>query len=79
MMMHISLSILVFAAVNGEKKKYLYPLSIVLHALTNVMAGLYQTGLVTNILLVELVTFACSVCIMIFGRKIYLQIAPGEK
>ena len=79
MMMHISLSILVFAAVNGEKKKYLYPLAIVLHALTNVMAGLYQTGLVTNILLVELVTFACSVCIMIFGRKIYLQIAPGEK
>ena len=79
MMPHISLAILVFAAVHGEKKKYLYPLAIVLHALTNVMAGLYQTGLVTNILLVELVTFACSVCIMIFGRKIYLQIAPGEK
>lgn len=47
---HIALSILVWVAVMRKGKWWLFPLAIVLHALTNVTAAMFQAGLLTNIL-----------------------------
>ena len=63
MMLHIGLSVLVFAAVR-RGKKLLYPLAIVLHALSNISAGLYQVGILSNIILVEFITFVCALCVL---------------
>lgn len=46
---HIGLSILVWAAVMKKGKWWLFPLAIVLHALTNLTAAMLQAGLLTNI------------------------------
>lgn len=46
---HIALSVLVWVAVMRKKKWWLFPLAIVLHALTNVTAAMFQAGLLTNI------------------------------
>lgn len=78
MMLHIGLSILVFTAVHDEKRRYFYPLAIVLHALANVMAGMYQTKLITNLLLVESVLLVVSLCVFGFGITIYRN-AEGRK
>lgn len=71
MTLHIGLSILVFAAANREGKKYLYPAAIVLHALADVPAALYQTGILKSIPLVEGIALLCAVCILLFGTMIY--------
>lgn len=52
MSLHISLSIIVFCAVMMKGKWWLYPLAIVLHALTNTTAAMMQAGLITSIPLV---------------------------
>lgn len=46
---HIALSILVWIAVMKKAKWWLFPLAIVLHALTNTTAAMFQAGLLTNI------------------------------
>lgn len=45
---HIGLSIIVFASVMQKGKWWLFPLAIVLHALTNMTAAMLQAGLLTN-------------------------------
>ena len=45
-LLHVGMSILVFYAVR-ERKTWMYILSIVLHALFDVPAALYQTGVIT--------------------------------
>ncbi len=50
--LHIGLSVLVFYAVK-RKKLWLFPLAIVLHALFDLPAALYQIGALTNVYAVE--------------------------
>ncbi len=50
--LHIGLSVLVFYAVK-RKKLWLFPLAIVLHALFDLPAALYQFGALTNVYAVE--------------------------
>ncbi|WP_411843298.1 YhfC family intramembrane metalloprotease [Salinicoccus sp. HZC-1] len=45
---HIGLSIIVFVSVIRKGKWWLFPLAIVLHALTNLTAAMMQAGLLTN-------------------------------
>ncbi len=45
---HIGLSIIVFVSVMQKGKWWLFPLAVVLHALTNVTAAMRQVGLLTN-------------------------------
>lgn len=63
-LLHISLSVLVFAAVNGKSRFYLFPLAILLHAGVDSFAALCQFGVlsitVTEILL-ALYSCACAV------------------
>ena len=74
MMLHIALSIIVFTAANRPGKIRLYPLAIILHAAANIFAGMYQTGILTNIVIIELLTFLCSLCILLFGIRIYRRL-----
>jgi len=61
---HVSLSVAVYYAVYQPRKVWLYPLAVVLHALVNVPAGLYQVGVLTNLWLVEgTVAFAMAALI----------------
>lgn len=45
---HIGLSVIVFVSVMGKGRWWLFPLAIVLHALTNLTAAMMQAGLLTN-------------------------------
>lgn len=50
---HISLSMLMWRAASAKGKLWLYPVSIVLHAIVNIAPVMYQTNILKNILLVE--------------------------
>jgi len=69
---HISLSVLVFYAVFGKNKWWLYPAAIVLHAIVDVFAMLYQIGVITNIFALEGIVILLAVCFVflaIFTHK----------
>lgn len=57
--LHMSLSILVYKAVVCNDKKWLYPLSILLHAVFDVPAVLYQKGFL-SVLVCEAILFVFS-------------------
>lgn len=68
MIFHISLSILVFYAVK-KSKIILYILAILLHALFDVPAALYQFGVITNMYIVELIFFITAITALIITYK----------
>ena len=71
MIFHIAMSILVFYAVK-KSKAALYILAILLHALLDVPAALYQTGVITNQLVLELIIFVFAVaCIILMIKLLY--------
>ena len=60
MIIHISLSILVFYAVK-ERKYIYYFIAIICHAVINFPAALYQAGVITNIYLIEVIIFLLAI------------------
>lgn len=68
---HIGLSIIVFNACKSKKLLYLYPVSIFLHALVDIPAGLYQYGYIKSLLMIESMTFVIALIIMFVAIKIY--------
>ena len=54
MTLHISLSVVVMKAATVKGKLWLYPAAIIMHAVLDVPAALYQRGLIPSIWLVEL-------------------------
>ena len=50
---HIALSVIVFYAVYGKRRTWLYPAAILLHALIDAPAALGQVGVITNVLALE--------------------------
>lgn len=71
---HIGLSVLVFIAANKQKKFYYYPLAILLHALVDIPAGLYQAGILTSLILIETIIAVISIIVLIIGIKKYKSI-----
>lgn len=70
MMIHIGLSMLVFAAAREKKYFYLYPAAILLHALTDTPAALYQYQVFTNVLVVEGAALVMGIISMILGIRV---------
>ena len=68
--LHIALSIIVFTAVK-RKKLYLYPVAILLHALVDSVAALYQYGLISSIYLVEGIVTAIVIVVTLYACRIY--------
>lgn len=70
LVLQIALSVLIYKAV--VRKKYVYILiAIVLHALIDVIAAFYQTGLVTNLLLLEAIVVIYAIAVAIFAYRQY--------
>lgn len=70
--LHISLSVLVWMAVRN-KKLWLYPLAVVLHAVTNISAALYQLGIIENVWIIEGMVAVCVVAVIALTRWLYLK------
>ncbi|MFP3153959.1 YhfC family intramembrane metalloprotease [Lachnospiraceae bacterium ZAX-1] len=75
---HISLSILVWLAVNSAGKKWLYLVAIVLHAIVDMPAALMQAGVLTNVLWVELLVAASAVALVAIAISAYRRYEQKE-
>ena len=73
-MLHIGLSVFVFKAVREKKKFYYYILAILIHAICDIPAALYQTGVIKSVLLVEILVFIMGLSILMVGLKMYKKI-----
>lgn len=69
MMIHIGLSMIMFAAVRQKGKLWLYPAAICLHALADVPAALYQCGVLKSIFLLEASAFAVGALCLYLGAE----------
>ena len=77
LVLQIALSVLVYKAV--IRKKYAYNLvPIVLHALIDVIAAFYQTGLVTNLLLLEAIVIIYAIAVAIYAYRQYHLLSYDE-
>lgn len=68
--LHISLSVVVFAAVREKGKRYMFPVAIVLHMLFDVPAAMYQAG-VLSIWVCELCILLFTITIAVFAVRLY--------
>lgn len=71
MVLHVSLSVIVFAGIKMKGKLWLYPVAIGLHALFDVPAALYQRGVITSVGLTELLLLAADIVLVLVTVKIY--------
>ena len=70
LVLQIALSVLIYKAV--VRKKYMYILlAIVLHALIDIIAAFYQTGLITNLLLLEAIVVIYAIAVAVFAYRQY--------
>ena len=69
--LHTSLSVIVFASIKMKGRLCLYPAAIVLHAIFDVPAVLYQRGVITSIGLTELLLLAAGIVLVFVTVKIY--------
>jgi uncharacterized membrane protein YhfC len=67
----ISLSIIVYYSVYGNKKLWLYPLAIAVHALVDIPAAAMQVGIIKNVYMVELIVGISAVLLLIAAKKIH--------
>lgn len=66
---HISLSVLVYRAVTENKKRYLYPVAITIHAFIDFIAVVTSRKL--PVIGVELVMLVCVIILAIYARYLY--------
>ena len=80
MTLHIALSMLIWMVVTKRLSMGFYALAVGLHALTNLPAGLYQTGVIANIWLTEALTLLIVACAAFGVWKLYQarKQAPAE-
>lgn len=69
--LHTALSVIVFASIKMKGRLWLYPAAIVLHALFDVPAALYQRGVITGIAVTELLLLAADIVLVLITIKIY--------
>lgn len=70
MMIQIGLSMLVFAAAREKKFFGLYPIAILIHAMIDAPAALYQYQVISNIFVVEGVALAMGIICLLLGIKL---------
>lgn len=74
---HIASSVVVYKSVR-EKKIYLYISALIYHDIVDLFPLLYQTKVITNILLVELIIAIFTICISIFAFILYNKLKDEE-
>lgn len=73
MLLHISLSVFVFAAARSRAKRGYLAFAIGLHAIFDMPAALYQFGYVKQLFPVELWLAVCALYALRSARKCYLE------
>ncbi|MGN0770151.1 MAG: YhfC family intramembrane metalloprotease [Christensenellales bacterium] len=73
---HISMSVLVFAAVKQKGKGWYYPLAIGLHALLDMGAMAYQTGIIKSIIATEGYVLVFTALCVLLAVKVYRGMTP---
>lgn len=68
---HTCMSVFVYFSVVKPNLKYLYPATILIHALFNVPAALYQKGIIQNILLLEVIILLFAGVVSVFTYRLY--------
>lgn len=69
--LHVSLSVVVFASIKMKGKLWFYPAAVVLHAIFDVPAALYQRGVITSLPLIEILLLAGDIVIVLIAVVIY--------
>ncbi len=78
--LHISLSVLVWMAVNKTGKMWFFPLAILLHALLDIPAAMLQCGILNSIPLVEVLVGILAVLSALITYFLYRKTpVPSEK
>lgn len=72
--LQIELSVLMFGAVRSQKF-WLYPVSILLHAVVGFLAALYQTNVLTSVYLLEVLLVVYAVAVFFLARKVYGELS----
>ena len=73
MLLHISLSVFVFAAARNRAKRSYLAFAIGLHAVFDMPAALYQFGCIKQLFPVELWLIVCALYALRSARKCYLE------
>lgn len=68
--LHISLSVMVFAAVR-QGRAGLYLIAVLFHAVVDFFAGLYQTGIITSMAMIELILAGMGVLAAVYAYRLY--------
>ena len=71
-LLHISLSVIVWFAVKWEGKLYLYPLAILFHFAVDAAAALLS-GLGVNVVVIEAVVAALTTAVALFARRLWRE------
>lgn len=80
MMLHLSLSVLVFAAAKKKGFGWMYPLAILLHSLVDFSIGFYLSGVISSLVVLELVMTALSAACAVLAFRVYKTIpAPKQE
>jgi len=74
----ISLSVVVYYSVHAPRKLWLFPLAVLLHALVDCPAALYQTGEITNVWAVEGIVLASMAVLVSIAVLIHKRLEPKE-
>jgi len=73
----LSLSVVVFYAVFGRNKAWLYPLAIVFHAIIDIPAVIFQTGGIKSVFVVEGIVCLLTICVVLFARYLHGKLAAA--
>lgn len=74
MMIQIGLSMLVFKAAGDRKRLWLYPAAIILHALIDTPAALYQYGIIRSLFVIEGTAFVMGLLSLYLGRRALYEV-----
>lgn len=75
---HISLSVIVFYSVYENRRLWLYPLAILLHALIDAPAALMQAGVLQNVLALEAMVFGYAVAMALIAVYTHRKLKPAQ-
>ncbi len=75
---HISLSVIVFYSVYENRRLWLFPTAILLHALIDAPAALMQVGVLHNVLALEGMVFGCAVALALIAVYTHRKLKPAE-
>jgi len=78
LVIQISLSVVVYYAVYEQRRLWLFPLAILLHALVDCPAVLMQAGVFTNVWLVEGMIAVCAAALVFFAVALHKRLEPKE-